>query len=80
MTNFEFVVLGLLALGSLFVGFVSRDFFNGVGTSYFNNAVALTPPNILLEIEILPSLVKSLPFIGSTIAALAAVFLFLHLN
>lgn len=43
MTNIELGGLSVLTLGSIFVGYMSRDFFNGVGTDFFGNNIALNP-------------------------------------
>jgi NADH-ubiquinone oxidoreductase chain 5 len=80
MTNVELLSLSVLALASIFIGFVSRDFFNGVGTNFFGNSVAASPATFLMEMETLPVFIKLLPFIGSTAGALAAVVLLTQSN
>lgn len=80
MTNIELVGLSILAMSSVLMGFLCRDFFNGPGTDYFGNNVAATPATFLLEMETLPVAVKLLPFIGSTAGALAAVVLLSQSN
>jgi hypothetical protein len=64
----------------MIIGFVSRDFFIGAGSSYFGNSVASSAPNILMEMETLPVLIKNLPFIGSSAGALGAVVLLVRSN
>jgi len=73
MTTVELLGLSALALASIFIGFVSRDFFNGVGTSFFGNSLAAAPATFLMEMETLPVLMKLLPFIGSTVGAAASI-------
>jgi hypothetical protein len=80
MTNIELVGLSTLALASIFIGFVSRDFFNGVGTSFFSNSTASSPATFLMEMETLPVYVKLLPFIGSTAGAAASIVLLAQSN
>jgi len=80
MTNIELGGLSVLALGSILIGYVSRDFFNGVGTDFFGNNVAGAPSTILMEMETLPVIVKLLPFIVSTGGALASVVLLSQSN
>ena len=80
MTNIELLGLSILAMCSILIGFVSRDFFSGVGTNFFGNTVASTPTTILMEMETLPVGIKLLPFIGSTAGALASVVLLTQSN
>ncbi len=80
MTNIELLGLSVLALSSIFIGFVSRDFFNGVGTSFFGNNVAASPTTVLMEMETLPVVIKLLPFIGSTAGAAASIVLLSQSN
>ena len=80
MTNIELLGLSVLAVASIFIGFASRDFFNGVGTDYFGNTIAASPATFLMEMETLDSSVKLLPFIGSTAGAAAALVLLYQSN
>jgi hypothetical protein len=80
MTNIELLGLSALALASIFIGFVSRDFFNGVGTSFFSNSVASSPATFLMEMETLPVVIKLLPFIGSTAGVAASIVLLTQSN
>jgi NADH-ubiquinone oxidoreductase chain 5 len=80
MTNIELLGLSILALSSMFIGFASRDFFNGVGTGFFSNNVAASPVTVLMEMETLPVVIKLLPFIGSTAGAAASIVLLSQSN
>ena len=80
MTNIELLGLSILALSSMFIGFASRDFFNGVGTGFFGNNVAASPVTVLMEMETLPVTIKLLPFIGSTAGAAASIVLLSQSN
>jgi NADH-ubiquinone oxidoreductase chain 5 len=80
MTNIELLGLSILALSSMFIGFASRDFFNGVGTGFFGNNVAASPVTVLMEMETLPVVIKLLPFIGSTAGAAASIVLLSQSN
>nr|YP_009348187.1 NADH dehydrogenase subunit 5 [Corallina officinalis]APX55297.1 NADH dehydrogenase subunit 5 [Corallina officinalis]QJF58201.1 NADH dehydrogenase subunit 5 [Corallina officinalis] len=52
-----------LAIGSLFIGFLTKDFFIGPGTSFWNNSIFTLPVNsIYFEAEFLPTGIKWLPF------------------
>lgn len=53
----------ILALGSIFVGFLARDFFVGAGTDFWGSSVFILPVNIFFtEAEFLPIVIKWLPF------------------
>jgi len=80
MTNIELLGLSILALSSIFIGFASRDFFNGVGTGFFGNNVAASPVTVLMEMETLPVTIKLLPFIGSTAGAVVSIVLLSRSN
>lgn len=80
MTTIEIGVLSILALCSIFIGYVSRDFFAGAGTGFFGNQIASAPATILMEMETLPVAIKLLPFIGSTAGAVASVVLLTQSN
>ena len=56
------IPLVLLALGSIFVGYLGRDMFIGLGTSFWGNAVFTLPDHsVLVESEHIPLVVKWLP-------------------
>jgi len=63
----------LLAVGSIFVGYVGKDMMIGGGTDFWGNAVFILPQNILyLESEYIPQSVKMIPLVISMIGALLA--------
>src|SRR5882672_7620591 len=68
----------ILALFSLFLGFIFSDLFVGVGTDFFGNSIFIHPNNIsIIEAEFsLPLLIKLLPSILSLIGATLAVLLY----
>jgi len=70
--------LFVLALFSIFFGFVFSDLFVGLGTDFFGNSLFIHPNNIsIIEAEFsLPLLIKLLPSILSLIGASLAVFLY----
>lgn len=58
--------LGFLALGSLFLGYVSADLFIGPGTPFWGNALYMTPEHgVGFQAEALSVLWKQLPLFGS---------------
>jgi NADH-ubiquinone oxidoreductase chain 5 len=70
--------LFVLALFSIFFGFVFSDLFVGVGSDFFANSLFIHPNNIsIIEAEFsLPLFIKLLPSILSLFGALFAIFLY----
>nr|WDA66139.1 NADH dehydrogenase subunit 5 [Phymatolithon calcareum] len=63
----------ILAVGSLFVGFLTKDFFVGVGTSFWGSSIFILSEHLFfIEAEFLPIFVKWLPFILSLLGILLA--------
>lgn len=72
------IPLFVLALFSIFFGYIFSDLFVGVGSDFFGNAIFIHPKNIsIIEAEFsLPLLVKLLPAILSLLGASVAIFLY----
>lgn len=72
------VPLFILALFSIFFGFVFSDLFVGVGSDFFGNSLFIHPNNIsLIEAEFsLPIFIKLLPAILSLLGASLAILLY----
>jgi proton-translocating NADH-quinone oxidoreductase chain L len=70
--------LGVLALGSIFLGYIAKDLFIGFGTPFWNGSIHHTPSFVGAQLagEFLPFYIKMLPFVGSV----ASVFLVFILN
>lgn len=75
------IPLFVLALFSIFFGFVFSDLFVGVGSDFFGNSIYINPNNIsIIEAEFsLPLLIKLLPSILSLFGASLAIYLY-HVN
>jgi NADH-ubiquinone oxidoreductase chain 5 len=76
--NKVIIPLFLLALFSIFFGFIFSDLFVGMASDFFSNAIFIKPNNIsLIEAEFsLPLLIKLLPALLSLFGASLAIFLF----
>lgn len=62
LTKIEIVILALLSFLSLFSGYLFKDFFVGLGSNYFNNAINIIPACYLgVDVEFLSFSVKLLP-------------------
>ena len=78
-SNFAVVLpLFILALFSIFFGFVFSDLFVGVGSDFFANSIFINPNHIsIIEAEFsLPLIFKLLPSILSLLGAMSAIFLY----
>lgn len=65
--------LMLLALGSIFIGFLTKDFFIGIGTDFWGNSIFTFPTNLFfVEAEFLPTSIKWLPFFLSLLGMLVS--------
>lgn len=72
------IPLLILALFSIFLGFLSSDLFVGMGSNFFGNSLFIHPNNIsLIEAEYsLPLVIKQLPAILSFLGGALATFLY----
>ena len=75
------VPLLLLALFSIFFGFIFSDLFVGIGTDFFGNSIYIHPNNVsLVEAEFSINIIlKLLPSILSIIGGILAIYLY-HLS
>ena len=72
--------LGILALGSIFIGYLTKDMFIGLGSHFWNNAIYIHPQNIqMIDAEFLPTIFKLLPVIFSMLG-LSLAFVLYHFN
>ena len=71
------IPLGLLAFGSIFIGYLSKDMFVGLGSSFWNNSLYIYPANSqIIDAEFLPTFFKLLPVILSFTGLFSAFFLY----
>lgn len=69
--------LGLLAFGSIFIGYLSKDMFVGLGSNFWNNSIYIKPiHNQMIEAEFLPVIFKILPVILSFLGLFSAIYLY----
>ena len=71
--------LMVLAFGSIFIGYLTKDMIIGLGTNFWNNAVFALPAHqeTFINAEFLPTSIKLTPVIFSISGALSA-FIFYH--
>ena len=72
------IPLFILALFSIFFGYVFSDLFVGIGTDFFGNAIFIHPDHInIVEAEFsMDRIVKLLPTILSLLGAVSAVYIY----
>jgi len=64
--NYIFFSLFILCVLSIFIGYLSKDFFIGFGTDFFENSLKILPShNLQIFSEFLPIYIKLLPFFFS---------------
>ncbi len=70
------IPLVILAFGSIFIGFFTKDMIIGLGTTFWGNSLFTLPKNsIILDSEFIPTSIKVLPLIFSLSGACIAVIL-----
>ena len=70
------IPLIILAFGSIFVGYVTKDMMIGLGTSFWGNALFTLPTNVnLVESEYIPTNVKMLPLFFTAGGAIVSYFI-----
>lgn len=74
--------LSILAVGSIFFGYLSKELFVGFGTDFWNQSIFILPQhNKQFHVEFIPQVIKMLPFLGSMLAVVLANMVFaLNLN
>nr|DAZ88977.1 TPA_asm: NADH dehydrogenase subunit 5 [Phytophthora sp. SKS-2017] len=71
------IPLGLLAFGSIFIGYISKDMFVGLGSNFWNNSIFINPlNNQMIDAEFLPTFFKLLPVILSFCGLFGAFYLY----
>ena len=64
-------------LGSIFIGYLTKDMIIGVGTDFWGNALFTHPQNLtMLEAEFIPHYIKLTPVILSNLGAISAFILY----
>ena len=68
------IPLIILGLASIFIGYLGKDMFIGLGTDFWNNAIYIKPENnIIIDSEFLPTFIKLIPLnctIGASVLAI----------
>jgi NADH-ubiquinone oxidoreductase chain 5 len=71
------IPLFILCIGSIFVGYLTKDLFIGLGTPFWNNAIFIAPENLtMIDAEFIPTYIKWLPVIVSLFGAILSMIVF----
>jgi NADH-ubiquinone oxidoreductase chain 5 len=71
------IPLFILCIGSIFVGYLTKDLFIGLGTPFWNNAIYIAPENlVMIDAEFIPTYIKWLPVVVSLSGALLSMIVF----
>jgi proton-translocating NADH-quinone oxidoreductase chain L len=68
--------LVVLSFGSIFIGYLTRDMFIGLGTEFWGNALFSLPQHIsMIDAEFIPTTVKLIPLFFTLFGAVSAFFI-----
>nr|YP_009547901.1 NADH dehydrogenase subunit 5 [Bremia lactucae]AZL92953.1 NADH dehydrogenase subunit 5 [Bremia lactucae] len=71
------IALGLLAFGSIFIGYITKDMFVGLGSNFWNNSIYINPiNNQMIDAEFLPTFFKLLPVMLSFCGLFGALYIY----
>lgn len=71
------IPLFILAFGSIFIGYITKDMFIGVGTDFWGNAIYIAQNNLnIIDAEFIPVGIKLLPVMFSLLGASLAVLIY----
>lgn len=70
-------VLTCLSVGSIFIGYLTKDLLIGVGTPFWNNSIYYLPVNFSgIDAEFIPRFIKWLPFFITIISGVLACIIY----
>jgi NADH-ubiquinone oxidoreductase chain 5 len=68
------IPLFLLSIGSIFVGYFTKDLFIGLGTPLWNNSIFILPTHFnFIDAEFIPTYIKFIPFVISIFGSITAI-------
>jgi len=69
--------LFILAIGSIFVGYLGKDIFIGPGSSFFTHSIFVLPNHItLINAEFLHPFIKQIPVLASILGATVSIIVY----
>lgn len=74
-------VLGILAIPSLFIGYLSKDLFIGLGTGFWGNAIFVLPSHLsIIDAEFMTTSIKLFPLCLSLLGGTLSLVLYYNYN
>ena len=68
------IILGFL---SIFIGYLTKDMFIGLGSPFWNNAILILPENLnIIDAEFIPIYIKWIPFFASIVGSFLSILLY----
>lgn len=75
------IPLIILAFGSIFIGYITKDMLIGLGTNFWGNSLFTLPTNVsLIESEFIPYWIKLIPVVFSIGGAISAFVLYYYFS
>jgi proton-translocating NADH-quinone oxidoreductase chain L len=69
------IPLAVLSVGSIFTGYLTRDFFIGLGSDFFDDAIFVLPENmIIVDAEFIPHYIKIIPTVFALFGICSSLF------
>lgn len=69
------ISLAVLSMGSIFTGYLSRDFFIGLGSDFFDDAIFVLPQNmVMIDAEFIPHYIKVVPTVFALFGICSSLF------
>jgi NADH:ubiquinone oxidoreductase subunit 5 (subunit L)/multisubunit Na+/H+ antiporter MnhA subunit len=76
-----FIPLALLSIGSIFTGYLTKDLFIGLGSTFFSDSIFILPKNLIAaDSEFIPFTIKGLPSVLSLFGIILSMFFYNYLE
>jgi proton-translocating NADH-quinone oxidoreductase chain L len=70
-----YIPLLILSIGRVFIGYLTKDMFIGLGTDFFSDSIFVLPQNLIAgDAEFIPYYIKGLPSVLSLLGILGSLF------
>jgi len=80
-SNIVIVTLTILLIGSIFIGYLTREVFIGLGSDYWGNAICILPNHVyFLDSEFLSVGIKLIPVILSVIGGIISYLIYVYFS
>jgi NADH-ubiquinone oxidoreductase chain 5 len=70
-----YIPLLVLSVGSIFIGYLTKDMFIGLGSNFFSDSIFVLPQNLIAgDAEFIPYYIKGLPSVLSLLGIVGSLF------